>query len=361
VIRLLLPGPVSVLCRVRPRRLALIAMLVWLGGCQAGYYGHLARGHLDLMASRQPVVEVLAGDELDPHQRHLLMLSDELLAFASDELALPAKGVYRHYVPLERDWVVWNLFAAPPYSLNPHTWCYPVAGCAGYRGFFQPSRARREQRRLEAKGLEVYGAGAIAYSTLGWFRDPLTSAMLQGDDLWFAELLFHELAHRRFYLKGDTRFNESLATAVAREGVRRWLAARGEPERMQQLQQRDQARASFLALVAATRQALAQLYGSGQDIDSMAAGKVAIVARLREDYAEASKHQPGLRLYRDWFDGPLNNAQLNMVSDYHDQVPLFDAALLACGGDWSCFWREVKRLSRLSAPERTALNEALHD
>lgn len=345
---------------IKPQHALLLALLL-LSGCQAGYYGHLARGHLDLMSSRQPVERVLAGSSLTGHQRTLLTLSDELLAFAADELALPAERVYRHYVALEQDWVVWNLFAAPRYSLTPHSWCYPVAGCAGYRGFYTRSRADREQRRLEAQGLEVYGAGAIAYSTLGWFRDPLTSAMLQGDDLWFAELLFHELVHRRFYLKGDTRFNESLATAVAREGVRRWLAVHGEPARMQVLAERDQARALFLALVGGTREALQALYGSGVDEPQMRAGKAAIIARLRHDYAEASQRQPGLAAYREWFDGPLNNAQLNMVSDYHDQVPLFDVALLECGGDWSCFWREVKRLSRLPAAQRAALNETLHD
>ena len=339
----------------------LLTALTALAGCQSGYYLHVSRGHLELMAARQPVSKVLAGTAITPAQREQLELSAALLDFAGTELALPADRVYRDYVALQHDWVVWNLFAAPEFSLTPHQWCYPLLGCAGYRGYFSLSRADREQQRLEANGLEVYGAGAIAYSTLGWFRDPLTSAMLQGDDLWFAELLFHELVHRRFYLKGDTRFNESLATAVAREGVRRWLAAHGDPQRIQIMEQRDAARRQFLQLVATARQELQQLYQSGVDRPTLRAGKQDIAAALRQRYQQALVQTPALAGYQDWFAGPLNNAQLNMVSDYHDQVPLFDAALLECGGHWPCFWRQVKKLARLSPAERAAMTEKLND
>lgn len=338
-----------------------LLVVLLLSGCQIGYYGHITRGHLSLMADRQPVAEVLETDTLSQHQHQQLLLSQQLLVFAGQRLDLPVKKVYRDYVSLPEDWVVWNLFAAPELSFEPHNWCYPLIGCAGYRGYFTVARAEREQRRLQHKGLQVYGAGAIAYSTLGWFRDPLTSAMLQGDDLWLAELLFHELVHRRFYLKGDTRFNESLATAVAREGVRRWLAAEGDPARVALLIERDQARQAFLALVADARQQLEKLYQSDLPAPAMRAAREDIVSELRRRYAETRKAMPALAGYADWFAGPLNNAQLNMVSDYHDQVPLFDATLLACGGDWRCFWREVERLAKLPAAERALLNRKLHD
>jgi predicted aminopeptidase len=343
-----------------------LTVCMLMAGCQAGYYGHLARGHMALMSAREPVDKVLARQALTDHQRSQLLLSQSLLEFADRELALPASKVYRHYVPLQQEWVVWNLFAAPEFSLTPYQWCYPVAGCAGYRGYFNPERAHRDARRLEQQGLDVHGAGAIAYSTLGWFRDPLTSAMLLGDDLWFAELLFHELVHRHYYLKGDTRFNESLATAVAREGVRRWLAHHGDPGRVARLEERDQARAAFLSLVSSTRDALQTLYQSGMTEQQMRVRKASIIQQLRDEYQEALSVQPGLAGYREWFAGPLNNAQLNMVSDYHDQVPLFDAALLACGGHWPCFWAEVERLARLAPEQRAERNdriqrERLHD
>lgn len=340
---------------------SLLLALLLLSGCQIGYYGHITRGHLSLMGDRQPVTEVLEDDTLTGHQRQQLLLSQQLLIFAGQRLDLPVNKVYRDYVSLSEDWVVWNLFAAPEFSFEPYNWCYPLIGCAGYRGYFTVARAERERLRLQDKGLQVYGAGAIAYSTLGWFRDPLTSAMLQGDDLWLAELLFHELVHRRFYLKGDTRFNESLATAVAREGVRRWLAAEGDPARVGLLIERDQARQAFLSLVADARQQLEALYRSDMPASAMPAVREDIVANLRRRYTEERETIPALAGYADWFAGPLNNAQLNMVSDYHDQVPLFDATLLACGGNWRCFWREVERLAKLPASERALLNRNLHD
>lgn len=345
-------------------RLLLLFMVLALTGCQAGYYGHLVSGHSKLMWARQSVDKALAGDSLSEHQRHQLTLSTALLEFASSELALPADKVYRQYVDLEHDWVVWNLFAAPEFSLQAHQWCYPLIGCAGYRGYYSQDRAQREQQRLEQQGLTVFGAGAIAYSTLGWFRDPLTSAMLTGDDVWFADLLFHELVHRRFYLKGDTRFNESLATAVAREGVRRWLAAHGDPAQINVLEQRDQAEQIFLRLLAANRAQLESLYASDLTAPAMRLARQDIVAELRRNYMAAQQQlsasgNPALVGYQDWFAGLLNNAQLNMVSDYHDQVPLFDAALLQCGGHWPCFWQQVKRLARLSSAERAAMTERL--
>ena len=328
------------------RWLSAVMLLTLLSGCQLGYYAHVSHGHMAFMAARTPVSEVLADPALDPQLRDQLQLSRRLLRFAQQELQLPADGVYRDYVALPEPWVVWNLFAAPEFSLVPHQWCYPVVGCAGYRGYFSRQRAERERQRLEAQGLQVFGAGAIAYSTLGWFRDPLTSAMLQGDEAWFAELLFHELVHRRYYLKGDTRFNESLATAVAREGLRRWLARHGDPAVINAVRARDEARARVLALVGETRDALTRLYASRIDEQAMREQRERIIAQLRRDFASALAEQPLLAGWREWFDGPLNNAQLNMVSDYHDLVPQFDAALLGCGGDWPCFWQRVEQMAK---------------
>src|SRR5690606_17047104 len=169
-----------------------------------------------------------------------------------------------------------------------------------------------------------------------------------------AELLFHELAHRRFYLPGDTRFNESLATSVGREGARRWLAAHGDPALMQGVQEGDRARATVIALVQSARDDLSALYAGAATEATQRAGKAAIQARLREDYRAALALDPALAPYRRWFDGPLNNAQLNTLNDYNQWVPAFDALLLHCGGQWPCFWHGVERLADLPAAERTA-------
>lgn len=336
---------------------------VLLAGCQLGYYSHLVGGHTRLMLDREPVEELLARDDLSSELRQRLQLAQQLRSFAARELALPVEGAYADYVALERDWITWNLFAAPPLSLQPHNWCYPMIGCANYRGYFDQARAGRDAEKLRGKGLEVYASGAIAYSTLGWFDDPLTTPMLAGSEFWFAELLFHELAHRRFYLKGDTRFNESLATSVARAGVRRWLAS--EPQRLaeaaMQMAQHAAARQQVLELVAGTCTALEALYASTLPEADKLARRDALRAELRQRYQAALAENPALAGYQRWFDGPLNNAQLNTLADYEGWVPAFDAVLAACDGDWACFWTEVERIADLPAEQRQALLETMND
>mgnify|MGYP002620602233 FL=1 len=352
-----------------PRRWLTMAMLLilcaglntGLSGCQAGYYMHLARGHGELMRARTPVEQVLSDPDTPAAVRERLARTEAMLVFAEQELALPVDDAYRTYVALERGFVVWNLFAAPEFSLSPRTWCFPVAGCTSYRGFFDLERAEREAERLRARGYDVYGGGAIAYSTLGWFADPLTTPMLSGNEAQVADLLFHELAHRRFYLRGDTRFNESLATTVGREGARRWLAAHGDPTLIDDITLSAALRAQVLALVSEARADLARLYASEDDPERLRAGKAAVQSQLRDRFDAAREAEPALGRYANWFAGPLNNAQLNTFSDYNDWVPSFDALLLDCGGQWSCFWREVERIAALPAEQRIVVMEALRD
>lgn len=334
---------------------------VMLGGCQAGYYLHLAGGHLDLMRAREPVGDVLASDRVSAEVRHKLSLSREVRDFAAAQLQLPVGDAYSTYVALDRDWVTWNLFAAPRLSLEPRTWCYPIVGCASYRGYFDRARAEREAARLRKQGLEVYAGGSVAYSTLGWFADPLVSPMFSGDDLWFAELLFHELVHRRVYIADDTRFNESLATAVARQGVRLWLAREGAADRdaLQTLAARATAREKVFVLVTQTRQQLEQLYASSRRAEEKRHLSEALRWQLRARFKAAVRSYPELAGYRAWFDGPLNNAQLNTLADYEGLVPAFDALYSQCQGGWDCFWNEVERIAALPAERRAGLLEAL--
>ncbi|MCH8543399.1 MAG: aminopeptidase [Alcanivorax sp.] len=341
-------------------RVAILALLwVSLTGCQTGYYLHLAKGHTDLMRERVPVGEVLADPQTPAALSERLRRTEDMLVFAETALDLPVGDTYRTYVALERPAVVWNLFAAPAYSLTPRTWCFPVAGCTTYRGFFDLERAAREAEALRAQGYDVYQGGAVAYSTLGWFADPLTTPMLAGNEAQVADLLFHELAHRRFYLKGDTRFNESLATSVGREGARRWLAASGDPALVADMALADTLRQRVLALVAEAREALAILYDSQSDEAVLASGKAAIQAGLRASFEQARADEPALDRYAGWFAGPLNNAQLNTFSDYNQWVGGFDTVLLRCGGHWGCFWQEVERIAALPARERTRLMRQL--
>lgn len=332
-----------------------------LGGCQAGYYWHLARGHLELMGERRPVDQVLAGDNLSAGEREQLRLAGEILEFAEQELALPADGSYRDYVALERDWVVWNLFAAPPYAMAPHRWCYPVAGCAAYRGYFDRERAERKAEALRERGLEVYGAGAVAYSTLGWFDDPLTTPMLQRSPAGLAELLFHELAHQWLYVKDDSRFNESLATAVAAEGTRRWLARRDDATLWQQWLAQQAAREAVVARVRQARDALSVLYVSDLPETALRTAKTEEQQALRDWFERRREELPALAPWAAFFQGPLNNAQLNTLLDYNDHVPAFNRLLLECGGHWRCFQGRVEALAGLAPAERQLLLDGLHD
>lgn len=343
------------------RLIAAVTALLMLAGCQAGYYLHLARGHSELMRARTPVQDVVADPATPAALRERLQRSEEMLVFAETALDLPVGNAYRTYVPLEQGHVVWNLVAAPEFSLTPHTWCFPIAGCASYRGFFDMARAEREAERLREQGYDVYGGGAIAYSTLGWFADPLTTPMLAGNDAQVADLLFHELAHRRFYLRGDTRFNESLATSVGQEGARRWLAAEGDPALIGEVTQVTALRGMVLVMVEHTRAELAALYASDAGDAAMRTGKAQAQARLRDRFDAAREQVPALGRYAGWFAGPLNNAQLAGFSDYNEWVPAFDAILLRCGGQWPCFWHEVERIAALPAEQRIVVMEALND
>lgn len=342
-------------------RLFAVALCLLLGGCQAGYYWHLARGHLALMGERRPVAEVLADGDLAAGEREQLRLAGDILDFAERELALPADGSYRDYVALERDWVVWNLFAAPPFAMEPRRWCYPVAGCAAYRGYFDRQRAERKARALRDQGLEVYGTGAVAYSTLGWFDDPLTTPMLQRNPAGLAELLFHELAHQWLYVADDTRFNESLATAVAAEGTRRWLARRDDDTLWQQWLAQQTAREAVVARVRRTRDTLGALYQSDLPETAMRAAKTAEQQALRDWFERTRTELPELAPWAAFFRGPLNNAQLNTLLDYNDHVPAFNQLLLECGGLWRCFRGRVEALAGLDPEKRQRLLDALHD
>jgi len=336
------------------KRPTVLLLSLLLGGCQLGYYGHLVSGHRQLMAARVPVAQVLEDPQLSPEIRHKLELSRTLRDFAATALALPVEDAYSDYVALGRDWATWNLFAAPPLSLAAKQWCYPIVGCASYRGYFDQQRADRDADKLRANGLEVYAGGAIAYSTLGWFDDPLTTPMLAGSDAGFAELLFHELAHRRFYLKGDTRFNESLATAVGRAGARQWLVSQGQDEAplLARFAEREAARQQVLGLVGNTRDALSRLYQSDLEDAEKQQRRDQLRAQLRRDYLDALAVTPALAGYRHWFDGPLNNAQLATLADYEALVPGFNALLEQCEDDWACFWQAVERIAAEPAEQR---------
>ena len=203
-------------------------MCLWLGGCSSvSYYSQLASGQWQLLQARQPVAEVIADPTRPQVLREHLAHSQKARTFASQQLHLPDNQSYRLYADIGRPYVVWNVFATSEFSLLPQNHCFPIAGCVAYRGYYTQGAARGEAALLQLRGMDVSIGGVEAYSTLGWFDDPIMSSMMRWGEERLATVIFHELAHQRFYVKDDTEFNESFATFVEQEGTRQWRAARG--------------------------------------------------------------------------------------------------------------------------------------
>lgn len=339
------------------RRCAVPLLALLLGGCSTlDYYAHLGQGQWQLLQARQPVERLLDDSATDPDLARRLKLSQQARDFASASLQLPENRSYRLYADLERPFVVWNVFATPEFSLDPELHCFPIAGCVAYRGYYQQGRARGAAALLRQQGLDTYIGGVEAYSTLGWFDDPLLNTMLRWSDERFIAVIFHELAHQQYYLPGDTAFNESFATFVEREGLRQWHATRGETPPASDDRQRQQ----FIELVLASRERLRRLYASDLPPHEMRAAKQAEFERLRRDYrALRQREWGGQGRYDAWIESPLNNAKLLPFGLYDQWVPAFTALFTREGRDWRAFYAAVAALGRLPEADRRAALESL--
>lgn len=336
---------------------SLLLVLVALGGCaQLSYYGQSLSGHLSLVRAAKPVDDWLAQPDLDPEVRRQLVLSQALRAYASSELGLPDNDSYRRYADLQRGAAVWNVVATPELSLQLKTWCYPIMGCAGYRGYFDPKDARELAQQLRKDGYEPYVYGVPAYSSLGWSNwlggDPLLNTFIRYPEGQLARMIFHELAHQVAYANDDTTFNESFATAVEQIGVARWLKDR--PDALREDEQSRRRQDEVQALLKATREQLREVFQSAASDDEKRAGKAAAFARLRADY-EAMKRDRwgGDTRFDRWVSG-LNTPALAIQGSYTDLVPDFLRLFERLGGDWPRFHAEVRRLAKLPRDERRA-------
>ena len=333
-------------------------MFLFLNGCAGvSYYGQLASGQLQLLRAREPVSRVIADPARDQQLRAHLTQSQKARTFASQQLQLPDNQSYRLYADIGRPFVVWNVFATPEFSLTPQNHCFPIAGCVAYRGYYSQSAARGEAALQRLQGMDVSIGGVEAYSTLGWFNDPIISSMMAWGDERLATLIFHELAHQRFYVKDDTEFNESFATFVEQEGTRQWRAFRGlPPDSGAQVQQRDQ----FIQLVLETRTRLERLYTLPLSADRMRQRKADEFERLRGEYRQLRDSQwAGDKRYDAWINAPMNNARLLPFGLYDQWVPAFAALFRQMGGDWVKFYAAVEKLGALPVGERKAALNAL--
>jgi predicted aminopeptidase len=342
----------------------LLAVACLGSGCSTlAYYGQAAGGHLELMRRARPVPEVLADPATPPALRERLQLSQRLRDYAVSELHLPDNASYRRYADLQRTAVVWNVVAAPALSLQLKTWCFPIMGCVGYRGYFAQAAADALAAQLRAEGWEVDVYGVPAYSTLGWSNwlggDPLLNTFINGSEGELARLIFHELAHQVAYAADDTTFNESFAVAVERIGTQRWLAQQGTPA-LRDAQQAAQARhEDFTALTRRYRDALEQLYASALPDTAKVERKAALMAALGADYAQLKAGRwGGYAGYDGWF-ARANNASFGVLAAYNELVPDFERLFLRSGQDFPRFYAAVQALAALPKAERRAKLGAL--
>lgn len=332
----------------------LLAIGVVIGGCSSlGYYAQAARGQVQVLTHRKPITQVIEDPSTKEPVRDSLRVVLEARDFASAELALPDNASYRSYVDLQRPYVVWNLFAAPEFSVDPVRWCFPWVGCLSYKGYFAEKKARAAAEQLSAQGDDVYVGGIAAYSTLGHFSDPFLSSMLRLDKAVTAGIIFHELAHQRVYVRDDTELNEAFASLVEEEGVRRWLTTRGDDAALASWETRRQREEEFARIVEETRARLSTLYATALPADEMRTRKAQELDALRARYAELKASWGGYDGYDAWFDAGLNNARIASVATYQRLVPALAVLLADSGEDLARFYAAVDALGELDPTERT--------
>ncbi len=340
-----------------------VIVLLTICGCEsARYYGQAIRGQYSILDKRQPISEIIEDPDSPKFLRLRLTHILKVRQFAETELRLPVKNNYLTYVELDQPYVVWNVFAAPEFSMTPKTWCYPIVGCAAYRGYFGEDDAEKYAQGLNQEGYDVYVAGVTAYSTLGWFDDPVLSTFLQYSEVRSAALIFHELAHRVLYVKDDTVFNESFATAVEQEGIQRWLAVSPTPSVYRDYLKHYDRHQAFVHLVLRYRRMLESAYRSDASDRQKREKKAALISNLRHEFHRLKSADNGLSAYEDWMTNSLNNAKIASVSAYHDFVPAFHGLLAQHQGDLTQFYDACRELANAPKAERQrALNRYLEN
>ncbi|MGI9295266.1 MAG: aminopeptidase [Pseudomonadales bacterium] len=319
------------------------------------FYSQAIAGQLTILTKRTPIKKLLAEGQLSEAETERFALIEDILQFAEEELKLPVEKTFSTFVDLQRDYVVWNVFAAPTYSVEPYEWCYPIAGCANYRGYFSEHKARAYANRLAARGYDTYVAGVKAYSTLGWFNDPILNTFMSYSDARLAGLVFHELAHKVLYVPGDTDFNESFARTVEIVGVKRWLAARNSEQLFAAFQRRQHVREQFVGLVHALREKLQTAYQTALTDAEKQHAKAQLFAEFELEFATFVQQYPTAKRYRFWVKRASNNAKLVPINSYNRWVPAFDTLVQ---DDLGPFFEQCRELAKQDKEQRDSFLSA---
>jgi predicted aminopeptidase len=335
-------------------RALLVALLVpGISGCGTLYLAQAAGGQYHVLQARRPIAKVVADPKTPAPLRARLEDVHSARDFAVAELHLPDNRSYRTYADIKRPYVVWNVVATPEFSVEPKRWCFPIAGCVAYRGYFNEKKARAFAKSLAAKGFDVMIGGVPAYSTLGKFADPVLSSMMRYGDNELAAIIFHELAHQLLYVKNDTEFNEAFATVVEDAGLERWLRTRGESDQMQDFLTENAHEREFIDLFAGGRERLRRLYASGIPQPEMREQKAAMLADIAARARDLQRRQ-GDEFYESWLREGLNNAHLASVATYYQCVPGFELLLAQQNGDLDRFYAAARGLAKLPRAQRHA-------
>jgi predicted aminopeptidase len=335
-------------------RLFGLSLMLTLSACSNfGYYAQSVQGQIEILWQRQDITALVENRDTPAELVEKLKLVLRIRDFATEALNLPDNNSYRTYVDLKRPYVVWNVFAAPEFSFDLQQWCFPFAGCVRYRGYFTKESAERFASPWREKGYDTYVGGVAAYSTLGWFNDPVLNTIINRDEPGLAGLIFHELSHQLLYVKDDTAFNEGFAVTVELEGVRRWLQAANSQSMFVQYAAEQHRRQQFIDLVMKTRDRLQALYDTQLSEPDKRAQKTRLLAQFQLEYQDI-KHQNwgGYNGYDKWFDNAVNNAKIAAVATYRDYVPAFQSLLRQHQNDLPAFYRATKELGKLTKPER---------
>jgi predicted aminopeptidase len=332
-----------------PLRILLLCLVLLpsLSGC---YLMQAAAGQMQIVARREPIAKVLADPTTPPTLRTRLEYVAAARDFASQQLGLPDNASYRSYADLKRPYVIWNVFATDEFSVDPRRWCFPIAGCVVYRGYFNEATAQRYARRLRLRGVDAIVGPVAAYSTLGYFKDPVLNTMLGWSDASLAGTLFHELAHQVVYVASDSEFNEAFATVVEEAGLKRWLDQQGRASEIDAYHLQRVRGEQFVGLLLTTRERLRQLYRISLPPAQMRERKQQEFGLLKYRYELLKRGDwQGYSGYDRWFDRALNNAHLISAATYYGCIPGFEALLGSLDGDLPRFYEEVRRLSESKA------------
>lgn len=339
-------------CIVHSVTIPVLLVLACSSCSSISYYHQSISGHLTLISKRKPITAIVNDSTSNKKLIQQLTQAQKLRTFASSRLKLPENGSYQSFVQLDQPYVSWAVFAAPEFAVALNKWCFLVIGCVQYRGYFKPQNAQKFADKLSAKGLEVYLAGIPAYSTLGWFDDPLLSSMIDRGEIVTAAYIFHELSHQQFYVNGDSGFNEAFATAVEEIGVSLWLQENNKLTQLDQYHEWLIQKKMFSEFIKSSRQKFEALYAEQLSMHVMRNKKSALIAQMRTDFITLSSQHKQITRYANWMAGPLNNAQLGAISLYRELVPAFKNIYQLCDNDFKRFYARAKEISKLPIKER---------